>query len=86
VPLVPTWVVVCVRETEGKVKKLTPSELTATVASSRKSAVPLLLVENPFSKTAKSAPDPLVIGWAKVRVIEPPSPRLTTCAAALESL
>jgi hypothetical protein len=75
-----------VRETEGKVKKLTPSELTATVASSRKSAVPVLLVENPFSKTAKSASGPLVMGWLKVSVIEPPSPRLTTWLLALLSL
>ena len=33
---------------------------------------------NPFSNTAKSAPAPLVIGRANVRVIDPPSPKLTS--------
>ena len=37
---------------------------------------------NPFSYTAKSAPAPFTIGSAKLTVIDPPSPRLTTLLSA----
>ena len=81
-PKGPTCVVVCVSETAGNVKKCTPSEETATIASSRY-ASPELPDRNPFSKTAKSAPGPLAIGVLKPSVIEPPSPSETTLLVSL---